>query len=149
MVARQARWVGSVVILAAVAFLVDGCKSLPSVPDEVVESVEGEGVTIVGRHSKPEDTLELTITNVVVEVAGPEPRLDVLAAALAAAGWELHEVPRSERLLLAGEMPEGHLSVFDLDDFLDLMVLGDEVEKFSRLERQPDRSYFVLSLSPY
>jgi hypothetical protein len=146
---RRVLWVGSVLILAAVAYLVSGCKSLPSVPDEVVKGVEGEGVTIIAEYNEPSSTNEWTVTDVVVEVVGPEPRLDVLAAALTAAGWELHEVPRSEDLLLAGEMPEGHISVFRLQDFLNFMDSGEEVDKFSRLERRPGSSYFVLSLSPF
>lgn len=133
----------------AVALLLGACQSsLPSVSDDIIDSIEGTQVTIVSRHDGANPSDEWIETNVVVEVSGPEPRIDAVEDVLRAGGWEVGDAKPSDVLLLIARRPTARLNVLELNAYLSITLTGPVVEQFAKIEGDPDRSYFVVGFMP-
>lgn len=148
-------------VLVAVVLVLGGCGrlSLPRVPEDAIQAVEGPGVTIAETAEESNPTEQWIYTYLLLEVVGEPPHVDLVEAALVDNGWRVEEfrpdprqqVEESSILLIAqrpAEDPTADLTLDPLDDYLAGGSSSIAIEAFSAIERDPKASYYVAILAP-
>jgi hypothetical protein len=137
---------------AAIAVLALAACRLPTVPDESIESLEGTHVAVVSQQVEPNPTRQWNYTYIVLEVTGPEPRVETVASVLRESGWSVHD---SRVLLLTADFaeensdkPAADLGLVELDDFLEVNRSIEVQERFSSIPVHEGRTYYVAILTP-
>jgi hypothetical protein len=147
------RWRPAAVIVTCVTafLLLVGCipLSLPSVPEDAIERVEGDRVAIVARAEYSNPTEEWLYTYLMLEVTGQEPYLDAVASTLEQNGWEIVSVKPSPDNRVSARMPDtARLSLFDYHDYMDETRSSEPRRTFAQVPTSDDRGYFVAILTP-
>jgi hypothetical protein len=126
-----------------------GCSwFLPSVPDEVTNSVSGEGVRIVARETDTNPTEEWIYTFLLLEVTEPGQRLEIVAEALRTNGWEVRESPGPNVLLVAIKPSVADLTLVALETFLEPSPITSVQRRFAGFPQDSDKGYFVALIMP-
>jgi hypothetical protein len=137
-------------VLTAVWLLLTGCGTLPGVPEEILNTIEGEYVTVVARHDGSNPTEQWMYTYLMLEVSGPEPGVKVVEDALAANGWEVDTDLVTDLLLVAdigGGEPGAHLVLVTLRDFTVNRSDG-AAREFTKVSTAAGLTYYVAIVSP-
>jgi hypothetical protein len=133
------------------ALLLTGCLpfSLPRVPRHVIESVEGEHVTIVAQAVATNPTEQWYYTYLMLEVGGSELHLDTVTSTLTSNGWEIEYTESIPDNLPSAVLPDqADLSLADFAGYMSSPSNPAVFEEFAKVSTSDDKGYFVAIIMP-
>lgn len=145
-------------LILLATWLVAGCGllSLPSVPEDIVETVASEQVTIVDQTSYNNPTDEWVYTYLLLEVSGDEPELDTVRTTLSANGWKTRLPPdldsdpfrETPDYSLSADRPEANLTLLELEIYLEGGRHQPTEKQFAEFPTRSEYTYFVAIIMP-
>jgi hypothetical protein len=117
--------------------LAAGCggPSMPRVPEEVVDRLAGDQVTVLAQVRDTNPTSEFLYTYAMLEVAGDPPYTDTIAATLTMNGWQEVEEPALETdVVLRAKLPsEADVHLVELAGYLESPESLRSEEEFEQI----------------